>query len=103
MTDLQKQAEEYAKDALKRYNNITIWKVDVFRLIAEAYEQGWVDCDTKDDKPETLAELLNEAPDCRYFSEGYCNKGLAGTFCEREGCAAYCPKEYAENAQKTRK
>jgi len=69
MTDLRKQAEEYAKDALKRYHNISLWKVDVFRLVKKAYEQGYIEGDTKD---------------------------------ERDGCAAYCPKD-AENAQITSK
>lgn len=48
MTDLRKRAEDYAKDALKRYDDIMVWKVDVFRLVAEAYEQGYIECDTKE-------------------------------------------------------
>jgi len=93
VTDLQAQAKAYAKDILNNSDSETFSRQEMYYALCDAYEQGWVDCDTKDEKPETLEEFLNEAPDCRYFSEGYCAKGLPGTFCEREGCVAYYPKE----------
>lgn len=59
MSNLQEQAFSYAEDRLKHYPDITIWKVDVRNLIADAYEQGWVDRDTKDMKPESESEFFN--------------------------------------------
>lgn len=159
MTDLQAQAKQYAKDILNNSDSETFSRQGVYYAVAEAYEQGYIDGDTKDDKPETEAEFfgehpsvfpivgdmepyvyepnkkpdywsvhvdlarctpqqlqilanlhkiqgcinIKEAPDCRYFSEGDCSKGLPGKFCERDGYVAYCPKEYAENAQITSK
>jgi len=104
MTYLRKRAEDYAKDAILRLREYLITTEDkVEEAIVDAYEQGYIESDTKDDKPETLAELLNEAPDCRYFREGYCSKDVNDIFCFKEDCAAYCPKEDANNAQKRRK
>lgn len=42
MTDLRKQAEEYAKDAILQLREYVIATEDaVFNAIAEAYEQGY--------------------------------------------------------------
>jgi len=87
MNDLQAQAKAYAKDILNNSDSEIFSRQEMYYALCDAYEQGWIECE-----PETLAEFLNEAPDCRYFHEGYCSKGLPDTFCERDGCAAYCPK-----------
>lgn len=49
MDKLQTQSREYADARLK--DNPPIWKEAMRRLITEAYEQGWVDRDTRDMKP----------------------------------------------------
>lgn len=58
MTDLQTQAREYADARLKPYDSMLL-KVEAKVLIEEAYEQGWVDRDTHDMKPETQDEFFN--------------------------------------------
>lgn len=94
MTDLQAQAKDYAKDVILRLRGYIIFSEDViFDALAEAYEQGYIDCDTKGEQSETQDEYFDDAPDCRYFSDGNCTKGLPGTPCERKGCMAYYPKE----------
>jgi len=61
MTGLRKQAEDYAKDALKRYDGITMWKADVFRLVANAYERGYIEGDTKDERDGCAAYCTKES------------------------------------------
>lgn len=59
MTDLQATATAYAADIC--YNLRLGEDYDlVLNLVRDAYEQGWVDCDTKDMKPESESEFFNE-------------------------------------------
>lgn len=95
MTDLQQQARGYADTTLKRYQGISLWKVDAHRLIAQAYIQGYVDCDTRDMKFETKEEYLDCAPDCAYFGkDGECLHLLPDIApCQRAKCLTYIKKE----------
>ncbi len=93
MTDLQARAKAYAVSVLNNSDSETFTRQEMYYAIAEAYEQGYVDCDTKGEQPETQEEYFNDAPDCRYFRDGNCSKGLPGTPCERKGCMAYYPKD----------
>lgn len=45
---LDQLAREYAEETVKYYPNPMIFKAIVRTLIEEAYEQGWVDRDTRD-------------------------------------------------------
>ena len=53
MTDLQAEAKKYAKSILNNNDNDTFSRQEMYYALADAYEQGWVDCDMKNDKPET--------------------------------------------------
>lgn len=59
MRDLQTQAREYAGQKIARIGSVSMWTCDAYKMIAEAYEQGWVDRDTRDMKPETQDEIFN--------------------------------------------
>lgn len=94
MTDLQAQATAFAADAMREFSGDIFSREDMYHAYRDAYEQGWVDCETENERPKTLDEVLSVASDCRYFiGARYCSKGLPGTFCEREGCVAYYPKD----------
>ncbi len=93
MTDLQAQAKAYAVSILNNSDSETFTRQEMYYAVAEAYEQGYIDCDTKGEQPETQDEYLNDAPDCKYFDEGYCRINSPGLRCERKGCMAYYPKE----------
>ncbi len=96
MTDLQAQAKAYAVSVLNNSDSETFTRQEMYYALAEAYEQGYIDCDTKGEHPETQDEFFNDAPDCQFFSDGNCAFGLPGTPCERKGCMAYYPKESEE-------
>lgn len=65
MTLIEQQANEYAEERLKSYPSVFgMLKCDISKVIAEAYEQGWVDRDTRDMKPETEEEFLTENRIC---------------------------------------
>ncbi|MCM1490797.1 MAG: hypothetical protein NC095_08225 [Muribaculum sp.] len=58
MDDLQTQARKYAEHLM----GVVAYCLDkeaITDLLADAYEQGWVDRDTRDMKPETQDEFLN--------------------------------------------
>jgi len=96
MTDLEAQACAYASQIIKSFLDEEVFDREVvFYVVRDAYLQGWKDSRTKGKKPD--------APDCRYFSDGFCSKGLPGTFCERKGCEAYNREKDADKPQKTRK
>lgn len=57
-SELEKQSEEYADARLQPYDTMLL-KAEAKALIAEAYEQGWFDRDTRDMKPETEDEFFN--------------------------------------------
>lgn len=56
--ELEQQAREYVDARLEPYNSMLL-KAEAKALIGEAYEQGWVDRDTRGMKPETEEELFN--------------------------------------------
>lgn len=87
MTDLERQAEEYAEYRLKSYD-VTLLKAEAKALIADAYEQGWVDRGRKEFNDD-IAKRSDFAPDCTYFDCGDCKKGLPDTPCELSKCVAY--------------
>ena len=94
MTDLQARATAYAAMMMKDCRGETFSREDLLYAYRDAYEQGYVDCGTEGEEPETQDEYFNDAPDCEYFyGDGNCSKGLPDTPCEREGCGAYCPKK----------
>ena len=98
MTDLERQASEYANDRMAHYPDVRILRFDVRALVEEAYEQGWVDRDTRDMKPETSEEFFGEdkyvlAEDCQWYDRAICRKGLPNiTGCNLRGCVCYTPK-----------
>ena len=55
---LEEKARDYADVRLKPYN-ATLLKAEAKALVSEAYEQGWVDRDTRDMKFETEEEFFN--------------------------------------------
>ncbi len=97
MTYLQYQAKQYAVSVLNNSDSETFTRQELYYALADAYEQGYIDCDTKNDKPEAQDEYFNDAPDCKYFDEGYCRINLPGLRCGRKGCMAYYPKETRNN------
>ncbi len=60
MTDLQYIAKQYAKDVLNNSDSETFIRQEMYYALAEAYEQGWVDCDTEGEHPETQDEFFND-------------------------------------------
>lgn len=58
MDKLEKRASEYAEHTLDTWKKEKA--IGIKRLIAEAYEQGWVDRDTRDMKPEAEEAFLTE-------------------------------------------
>ncbi len=94
MKTIEQLAREYAGDMLKYHSErFTAIKDYVCDLIADAYVQGWIDRDTKDDKPESLDEFLDISPDCAYFDRGYCRKALPDIICERSKCVAFIKRK----------
>ncbi|MCM1225198.1 MAG: hypothetical protein NC548_63175 [Lachnospiraceae bacterium] len=92
MTDLERQAKEYAKAVLADYPSVFgMLKRDICPLIAKSYTQGWVDRGRKDFNSE-IAKRSDLAPDCEWFDCGDCRKGLPDTPCELSKCVAYMPK-----------
>lgn len=89
MTQLQAQATAYAADICYHLRLSDVDYDLVLNLVRDAYEQGWVDCDTKGEVPESQDEYFDQSSDCRWFNEGYCSKALPGTDCERSKCVAY--------------
>lgn len=60
MTDLQAQATAYAADRMRSNRGDVFTREDLYYAYRDAYEQGWVDCDTKDMKPESESEFFKE-------------------------------------------
>lgn len=60
MTNLQATATAYAA-MICRDLRLSDHDYDLcLTLVRNAYEQGWVDCDTKDMKPESESEFFND-------------------------------------------
>lgn len=59
MTDLQAQSTAYAADRMRNNRGDVFTREDLYYALRDAYEQGWVDCDTKDMKPESAEEFFN--------------------------------------------
>lgn len=60
MTDLQATATAYAADICYHLRLSDVDYDLVLNLVRDAYEQGWVDCDTKDMKPESESEFFDK-------------------------------------------
>ncbi len=60
MTDLQVQAKVYAVSILNHSDSETFSRQELYYALAEAYEQGFLDCDTKGEQSETPDEFFND-------------------------------------------
>lgn len=62
MTDLERQAEAYSKTRLMAIEDYEDKCWNLRTEMELAYIQGWVDCDTRDMRPETPQEFFDD--DC---------------------------------------